>query len=612
MLRFFRWFFTDEKLRGHDMTERHKILTLAIGLVFSVQPILAAEDLLIQVHLFRAVWNVSNQVLKPLEVLTTTSRPELSSLKEKAGGPESVLTATVIDGLLEIYGLDTIEDMFVHKMPVSGKGVLPYDNLIKGTELNYRVTFSPKKLPGQEIDLRVVVTCGKNYAASAATIIDHRLVLNLGDPVILAVPFQGYVYFAMVLVKPEETKEMKLSPKTAPKVELATAPKAMREIIPSYPGELRERRIGGVVGALIQIDEKGKVETLVIEKPAHPYLNYALVQALRQWMFEPVFIKGKPARARFQFSYSFYPSVYQPALRSEDPWPEPSAYSPEVLKEILEKCGSYSRKIAGAVLDFICEETIRETRFNLMKDLKWKISGTWVKRRPQSQEEEEQMRLRGELDGKFIPDGRVQIMDPKQTARNNYLCDYQIVRKRGTTEERRILLKENGRRNEDRTKLLTEKRYSAVSPLFVPPKIFLPERQTRFFYRIGGEEKLWGRRAYIVEARPKSDDEDGVWGARAWIDAENFLILKCEIEGIPVEGYEDVLNDCSVLNIRPEFKATHEYRTEKGGLLFPSRSHITVAYYGIGTEGAVPKNDISLTYDKYKFFIVETEHQIIK
>jgi TonB family protein len=59
----------------------------------------------------------------------------------------------------------------------------------------------------------------------------------------------------------------------------------MREILPSYPEELRECRIGGVVEALIQIDEKGKVEAVVIEKPAHPYLNYALAQALRQWMW---------------------------------------------------------------------------------------------------------------------------------------------------------------------------------------------------------------------------------------------------------------------------------------------------------------------------------------
>jgi hypothetical protein len=138
------------------------------------------------------------------------------------------------------------------------------------------------------------------------------------------------------------------------------------------------------------------------------------------------------------------------------------------------------------------------------------------------------------------------------------------------------------------------------------------DRQLRFNYRIIEEDKVHGKKAYVIEALPKSGNEDGIWSARIWVDMKSFQIIKCEIEGIPIDGYEDVLNDCAILNIKPIFLTTHEYRIEKNGILFPGRSSVRVAYPGIDYRGPIDKIKINMAYDKYKFFTVETDSKIVK
>jgi hypothetical protein len=148
--------------------------------------------------------------------------------------------------------------------------------------------------------------------------------------------------------------------------------------------------------------------------------------------------------------------------------------------------------------------------------------------------------------------------------------------------------------------------------LFAPLRVLAPERQERFNYRLIETGKIRGKKACVIEAMPKYGNEDGIWSARIWIDLESFQVHKCDIEGIPIDGYDEVLNDCAILNIEPIFLTTHEYRIEKNGILFPSRSVIRVAYPGIDYRGAIDKVRIDLDYDNYKFFTVETDQEIKK
>jgi hypothetical protein len=74
----------------------------------------AAEDILIQVHLFRATLEDLTQ-LKQVELLSPSSRSELSSLMDKVKGSEYELTAAAINALLDIYEIDEIQDLFLHE-----------------------------------------------------------------------------------------------------------------------------------------------------------------------------------------------------------------------------------------------------------------------------------------------------------------------------------------------------------------------------------------------------------------------------------------------------------------------------------------------------------------
>ena len=96
------------------------------------------------------------------------------------------------------------------------------------------------------------------------------------------------------------------------------------------------------------------------------------------------------------------------------------------------------------------------------------------------------------------------------------------------------------------------------------------------------------------------------------MDRQSFQILKSEIEGVPIEGYKDVLSDSIRLNGRPDFEMMNEYGVEKNGVMFPEKTTVQVEYRGIGRMPPILKLSMSLKYKKYKFFTVETDHEIIK
>lgn len=84
------------------------------------------------------------------------------------------------------------------------------------------------------------------------------------------------------------------------------------------------------------------------------------------------------------------------------------------------------------------------------------------------------------------------------------------------------------------------------------------------------------------------------------------------INGVPLEGYDDVWQDATMLAIKPESIITHIYKLERNGVMFPDRSSIFIEYPAVSPRELIVKIKINMSYDKYKFFTVETEHRIIK
>jgi hypothetical protein len=205
------------------------------------------------------------------------------------------------------------------------------------------------------------------------------------------------------------------------------------------------------------------------------------------------------------------------------------------------------------------------------------------------------------------------MWDTSRTERWDYLCDYLFVKRGEDVEERRIILKDNGRVMPDRTRLLEEKRFTALNPVLAVTRILAQDRQPLFNFRLVDRGKIHGRAAHVVEAIPKSGNTWGVEYARIWIDQKSFQVLKSEIQGVPLEGYDDVLSDSSQFSIRPILTTTHTYELEKNGVVFPERSTIRVEYPEPGgLYGKRSKLRIDMAYDKYKFSTVETDSNVKK
>ena len=606
----------------------------------------AKDNIVIQVRLFHSTWTEDQTELQRSEILTTLSHPELSSIKDNLNSSEFELKIAVIDTLLQVFDLSTLDDIFLHRKQWNGLGKPFLKDKVFGEETAYEINLIPKKLSSQQISLHMDISGGKinpaNLAGELKSILDQDLILDVDDPAIVSLPHKNGAYFVMLAITRGTLVEVKPRPKKADDFEFVPAPRALQQVQPFYPHELRRRRIGGKIGLRITIDKKGVVQNVAVVKPIHPYHNYSAVQAFLQWQFEPVLQKGEPIPVMFLYTYKFDFLMY----RRERIWRDTSLMEPDAavhaeLRKVLAGSGAYCQRLKSAVYDFICEETIKETHYNLLNNIKWArlavgprlqqtAGGTFYSSRPikpssdmrnsaasesravLSETGGEVLRRDNLTGGKPTKIYKFQIIDPKRTLRNKFLCDYQIIKKADSIKEQRIVLKENGKKIKQEKNLLKERRFSGVSSLFAPIRVLAQERQLKFDYRIIDEKKVQGQKTWVIEAVPKFGNEDEIWAARIWVDKKSFQIRKCEVEGIPIDGYEDVLNDCAKLNIKPNFVMTHEYRTEKNKILFPFRSKIRVAYPGIGTQRAVTKINMSLSYDKYKFFTVETDHKIIK
>jgi TonB family protein len=584
------------------------------------------DPIVINIQLFQGVLGEGQEGLKAVEMLQAVSRLELAPVMASIEGSETTRTLALVEALMEIFGLQAVDELFLHEAGWDGK-VSRLEDWIIGKSISFRVRLSPKRLSLQKISLRVIIdktrtTDRTMTAAGAETVVAQDLVLNLGEPIVACLPNSGGDYFLLAWIA-NGTPKRKAQP-AKQSIYYVSPPKPLTQVQPNFPEELRRRNIGGRIGLRITIDEKGNARHVDVERPLHAYLNYVAVQAFLQWTFEPVRIKEKLVVAAFRFGYDFNPRFHI----QEKTYPVISSSKAGVatrgdLGLVLNQAAEYCKKLGSVASGFICEESIRETHYDLLSNRGWGVLRVREKVSTDKQDKIENPEFIDRINNGLIANdqrvvGRIvlekwfQFVDPKRDKRNIYLCDYQVFRKDKVVEEHRKILKENGKKPSDPNRLLQDKRYSALGSIFAPLKVLAEDSQVKFEYWIAGEEKVNGKKALILTASPKSGDEDGIWKARVWVEKGSFRVLKCEIEGVPIDGSEDILNESASLNIRPHFLMTFEYKTEKNGALYPWRSEILVAYSGIDAGGIVPRLKIFMNYDKYKFFEVATESRVIR
>jgi hypothetical protein len=254
------------------------------------------------------------------------------------------------------------------------------------------------------------------------------------------------------------------------------------------------------------------------------------------------------------------------------------------------------------MLDYVCEETINEISYGLRANLQQEVTRYFIYPPKRTHFGVAMMMVGAPLT----------LMDPQLTRRTRYLCDYQIVKDHDIIKERRIILRKGGKKVSEGI-VLEEKRYSYLLPVLIGVKVLAADRQSLFMFQLIGEGKVQCKECDIVEALPKSGNEEGLERAKIWIDKTDHRIRQCEIEGVPVEGFEEVLTDCVQLGIHPHFVAAYEYGTNYRAVSLPSRTEVQIEYpVSRSLGGPVLKATIDMKYAKYRYFGVKTEHGIIK
>jgi TonB family protein len=82
-------------------------------------------------------------------------------------------------------------------------------------------------------------------------------------------------------------------------------PKLIKKVNPIFPDEAKKQGISGQVFLSVRSDEQGNIVAVKIVKSPHELLSKASVEAVKQWKYEPMLIKGKPMPIIFNVTMTF-------------------------------------------------------------------------------------------------------------------------------------------------------------------------------------------------------------------------------------------------------------------------------------------------------------------
>jgi protein TonB len=88
--------------------------------------------------------------------------------------------------------------------------------------------------------------------------------------------------------------------------DLDQKPRPIFQATPSYPYEMRRRKVEGTVQMMFVVNEEGRVVQPTVEKSSHQEFERAALDAVRQWTFEPAVRAGRkvPCRMRVPLRFS--------------------------------------------------------------------------------------------------------------------------------------------------------------------------------------------------------------------------------------------------------------------------------------------------------------------
>ncbi|HRU33623.1 MAG TPA: energy transducer TonB, partial [Candidatus Paceibacterota bacterium] len=81
-------------------------------------------------------------------------------------------------------------------------------------------------------------------------------------------------------------------------------PKLIHRVEPIYPEIARQARVEGVVILECTTDIYGRVQTVKVLRSV-PLLDQAAIDAVKQWVYEPMVINGRPRGVIFTVTLTF-------------------------------------------------------------------------------------------------------------------------------------------------------------------------------------------------------------------------------------------------------------------------------------------------------------------
>jgi TonB family protein len=83
------------------------------------------------------------------------------------------------------------------------------------------------------------------------------------------------------------------------------APHKLVDVKPYYPQQLYEANVGGTVVLQARIDTEGRVSAVEVVSPAHPDLNAAAIEAVRQWEFDSTILNCRKVEVAMKVTANF-------------------------------------------------------------------------------------------------------------------------------------------------------------------------------------------------------------------------------------------------------------------------------------------------------------------
>jgi hypothetical protein len=191
--------------------------------------------------------------------------------------------------------------------------------------------------------------------------------------------------------------------------------------------------------------------------------------------------------------------------------------------------------------------------------------------------------------------------------RNEFLYDYQLIRKNTNVKEKRILLKENGETKNEKNAPLKTRSFRHRTVIFGPIGLLSREAQKKHSYEILKEGKHKGEKTYLIKATPLDTHSSHHLFGKIWIKKEDFSILKIEWEQESLQNYEIIQTIAQNLRAKPKLILVSEYAFERNGIRFPSLYSIKENYISRKSGRRFTRSETKVEYDKYQFFTVDTE-----